>query len=37
MLYINKKCNELEELDNSVFLFDEFNIFFDIYFYININ
>lgn len=37
MLYTNKKCNEPEESDNSVFLLDELNIFSDIHLYTNIN
>lgn len=37
MLYTNKKCNEPEESDNSVFLLDELNIFYDILLHTNIN
>lgn len=37
MLYTNKKCNEPEESDNSVFLLDELNILSDIHLYTNIN
>lgn len=37
MLYTNKKCNEPEESDNSVFLLDELNIFSDIHLHTKIN